>query len=472
MIKMENVSFRYENGEQGVDNINLSIGTGECVVLIGESGCGKTTVTRLINGLAPEYYSGLKSGKIYMKDKEISEMPLYETGKLVGSIFQDPGSQFFSSELSGEVAFACENYGFSKEEILQRTDNAICKMGLEYLRNTPLDVLSGGEKQRTAIASVYALYPPVLVFDEPTANLDLGGIRELGKALLELKTDGHTLIIAEHRLDWISNVADRYVYMADGKITKEYTSTEFYAMNDEERDRLGLRRQIKSNVRALPFPNRELPVAVEANEISCRKGQKQIWKNLQLFFNKGYITALTGYNGIGKTTLARALSGLTHVHKGSIYIDEKKRKRSELTKLIYYCSNDMGTQLFTGNVSEELLLNAEYDAEKLEEIKKILKHLGLYAYKDAHPQALSGGEKQRLAVACALISDKDILILDEPTSGLDGRNMRLIAEELRQAVKKGKTILVITHDEEFTAACCDYRINLCKREDDICVTMG
>lgn len=212
--------------------------------------------------------------------------------------------------------------------------------------------------------------------------------------------------------------------------------------------------------------------AVEANEISCRKGQKQIWKNLQIFFNKNCITALTGYNGIGKTTLALLLSGLTHVNKGSIYIGEKKCKRSELTKRIYYCSNDMGTQLFTGNVSEELLLNTKYSEEKLNEIKEMLKRLGLYAYKDAHPQALSGGQKQRLAVACALISEKDILILDEPTSGLDGKNMLLIAEELRQTVKKGKTILVITHDEEFIAACCDYRLNLCKREDGICMTMN
>ena len=460
MIKMENVSFRYENSERGVDHINLSINAGECVVFIGESGCGKTTVTRLINGLAPDYYSGVKSGKIYVKNKDISEMPLYEIGKIVGSIFQDPGSQFFSSELAGEVAFACENYGFSKEEILHRTDDAIGKMRLEYLRNTPLDVFSGGEKQRTAIASVYALHPSVLVFDEPTANLDLGGIRDLHQALLELKSDGYTLIIAEHRLDWLCDIADRYVYMADGQIRKEYTSVEFCAMRDEEKAELGLRRTTTSDVRVLPDPDRKLPVAVKASGISCRKEQKQIWDNLHVFFNKGCITALTGHNGIGKTTLALAISGFLRVQQGFLYIGEKKCTRSERTKRIYYCSNDMGTQLFTGNVSEELLLNTQHNAEKTEEIREILKRLGLYDYKDAHPQSLSGGQKQRLAVACALISEKDILILDEPTSGLDGKNMLLIAEELKRAVKKGKTILVITHDEELIAVCCDYRLNL------------
>ena len=201
MIEIKNVSFSYNESEYGVNSINLSVSNGECVVLTGESGCGKTTITRLINGLAPTYYSGEMTGFVYIDKKNINELPLYEIGKIVGSIFQDPRRQFFSSELVGEVAFASENYGFSHKEIVSRTDAAINKMQLEHLRNMPVDVISSGEKQRTAVASVYALHPRVFVFDEPTANLDLKGIAELKNVLSELKLSGCTLIIAEHRLD-------------------------------------------------------------------------------------------------------------------------------------------------------------------------------------------------------------------------------------------------------------------------------
>ena len=172
MIEVKNVSFQYSDSKYGVQNINLTVADGECIVITGESGCGKTTLTRLINGLAPAYYHGDQSGSILITGGNISNLPLYKIGRIVGSIFQDPQRQFFSSQLAGEVAFACENYGFSQDEIVNRRDISIKKMDLNHLRNTPLNVLSGGEKQRVAIASVYALRPQVFVFDEPTANLD------------------------------------------------------------------------------------------------------------------------------------------------------------------------------------------------------------------------------------------------------------------------------------------------------------
>ncbi len=458
MIVLKDISFKYTESDCGVKNINLSVANGECIVLTGESGCGKTTITRLINGLAPNYYTGEKTGRVYIDDKDISELKLYEIGKLVGSIFQDPRRQFFSSDLAGEVAFGCENYGFSREMIVNRTDDAIDKMKLNHLLNTPLDVLSGGEKQRTAIASVYALKPRVFVFDEPTANLDSEGIYQLGKTVSELKASGHTLIISEHRLDWLSEIADRYIMISNGEIKGEYSASEFHKMGEKEKISLGLSRGVKVSAKNSPNPN--ISIAINADKISFRVNRKQIWDKLDIFINERSITAITGRNGIGKTTLALALSGLSRIVKGSIYVKKKKASLSSLRKTVYYCSNDTGTQFFTNSISEELLLNLNCSPEKLNEAREFLKRMGLYDYKDSHPQAMSGGQKQRLAVACALISDKDIIILDEPTSGLDGKNMRLIAEELKNAVKKGKTLLVITHDEEFISECCDYRLNL------------
>ena len=181
MIELTRASFQYENSDRGVQDISLSVKSGECVVLTGLSGCGKTTVTRLVNGLAPSYYPGAFSGSVRIDGKDISRLSTWEIGRLVGSVFQDPKSQFFSSELAGEVAFPCENYGLSTREIRERTDAAIEALKLSRLRDRAVDVLSSGEKQRAAIASVYAMKPKVFVCDEPTANLDAAGTRQLAQ---------------------------------------------------------------------------------------------------------------------------------------------------------------------------------------------------------------------------------------------------------------------------------------------------
>ena len=458
MIEVKNVSFQYSDSRYGVQDINLTVADGECIAITGESGCGKTTLTRLINGLAPAYYHGDQSGSILITGGNISNLPLYKIGRIVGSIFQDPQRQFFSSQLAGEVAFACENYGFSQDEIVNRTNISMKKMDLNHLRNTSLNMLSGGEKQRVAIASVYALRPQVFVFDEPTANLDSAGIKQLSKTLSELKSAGHTLLVSEHRLDWLCGIADRYILMSSGRIKAELNASEFCSMDEDARISLGLRGRSEFSVSTLPLPNPNIPSVISASGISCKNGKNKIWKNLSFFINGESITALTGHNGAGKTTLALVLSGLSCMQDGCIRIDGKRASRANLRKTVYYCSNDTVTQFFTNSVSEELLLNMKQNKKTICDAKDLLKRMDLYEYKDVHPQSLSGGQRQRLAVCCALLSEKKILIFDEPTSGLDGRNMLLISEQLKNAVKNGKTVLVITHDEEFISECCDYRL--------------
>lgn len=462
MINLKNVSFRYSDSNHSVTNINLTITAGECVVITGKSGCGKTTMTRLVNGLAPKYYKGTKAGNIQIAGKNIEMIPVYDIGRVIGSIFQDPQRQFFSSELEGEVAFGCENYGFIKADIQKRTKDAIHKMRLESIGNVSLDLLSSGEKQRTAIASVYALHPQVFVFDEPTANLDKDGILQMKNILMELKQAGHTLLIAEHRINWIGELADRYLYMEDGQIQGQYSPLELSTMNDRERISKGLRCFSNIPFAKIPAPSQADNIVLRAENISLKKSKKQILKNVNIFVNEKSITAITGSNGVGKTSLALILSGLEKLKEGSIYLHGEKARHRKLRTDIYYCSNDTGTQFFTESVSKELLLGLKHNAENLEAAEKLLKNMHLYDYKDSHPTSLSGGQKQRLAVCCALLSGEKILILDEPTSGLDAENMCLIAEALKTAVKQGKTILVITHDEEFIAACCEYRINMDK----------
>ena len=441
MIELTHASFQYENSDRGVQDISLSVKSGECVVLTGLSGCGKTTVTRLVNGLAPSHYPGAFSGSVRIDGKDISRLSTWEIGRLVGSVFQDPKSQFF--------------YGLSAREIRERTDAAIEALQLSRLKDRAVDILSSGEKQRAAIASVYAMKPKAFVCDEPTANLDAAGTRQLAQTLRQLKEQGFTLLIAEHRIDWLMGIADRFLYLRDGRIAAEYTPKDLLLL--PEADILGMGLRSPHEGKCLPAPSvlDESPAVLKTAGLSKRIRKEVIFEDISLSVPKGKVTAITGQNGAGKTTLAQILCGLARQTRGHILIDGKKARAAARRREIYYCGNDTSTQFFTASVAEELLLNTELTEENKDRARHLLKEFGLYEYRDTHPSTLSGGQKQRLAIACAIFSGRRILILDEPTSGLDGQNMRLIAERLKSEARNGRTILVITHDRELIESCCD-----------------
>jgi energy-coupling factor transport system ATP-binding protein len=323
------------------------------------------------------------------------------------------------------------------------------------LKDRAVDVLSSGEKQRAAIASVYATKPKVFVCDEPTANLDAAGTRQLAQTLRQLKEQGFTLLIAEHRIDWLMGIADRFLYLREGKIAAEYTPEDLCLL--PEADILGMGLRSPREGKCLPAPSvlDESPAVLKTAGLSKRIRKEVIFEDISLSVPEGSVTAITGQNGAGKTTLAQILCGLTKQTKGYILIDGKKARAAVRRREIYYCGNDTSTQFFTASVAEELLLNTRLTEENKSHARNLLNELGLYEYRDAHPSALSGGQKQRLAIACAIFSGRRILILDEPTSGLDGRNMRLIAERLKSEARNGRTILVITHDRELIESCCD-----------------
>lgn len=230
-------------------------------------------------------------------------------------------------------------------------------------------------------------------------------------------------------------------------------------MSAEERETYGLR-----EVTQPPFPDLPQPesgdVLIQAEDISCKRKSNRIFYQLSLSFCTGEITAVTGRNGAGKTSLAMVLSGLWKESGGNVMIGGQKLRAVERRRRVWYGANDTGTQFLTNSVTEELLLGDHRSQSRLERARELLKQLGLYGYKDVHPATLSGGQKQRLSLACGILSGRDVLIFDEPTSGLDGGNMRIIADMLRSEADKGKTILVITHDGELIRRCCDRMVKI------------
>lgn len=462
-VEMQNVSFSYIAGstDSTLRQINLTIKKGEVVLLCGPSGCGKTTVTRLINGLVPHYYEGELRGRILVADQTVASLPLYDTAKWVGSVFQNPRSQFFNVETTGELAFCCENLGFPEKEILRRIDSTVREMNMESLMNRSMFQLSGGEKQRVACAGVSVAGPEVIVLDEPSSNLDMPAIEDLRRQIERWKNQGRTVIVAEHRLHYLQELIDRAVYMDGGQILREYTPQELRGMSSAELDALGLRpvsRDTLYNYRNMEdLPPAGTPLCLQNFLFGYRNCPRCLSLDNAVFPGQS-IVALIGHNGAGKTTLARCLCGLEKHCKGSLYDGRKSYKGKDLLKNIFLVMQDVNHQLFTESVLDEVLLSMpEKDKQKAE---RVLADLNLLELKGRHPMSLSGGQKQRVAIACAVVSGRRFLILDEPTSGLDLRHMQKVADILKELRRQGQTLLVVTHDPEFILRCCTHVLQM------------
>lgn len=458
MIEFSNVNFQYasSHSDEVLTIEHLVIPKGQVVLLCGPSGCGKTTLTRLINGLIPHYYSGKLTGRIRVNGKDVSKRPLYATANDVGSVFQNPRTQFFTVNTTNELAFESENQGLLESTIIKQIEMVTQQFDIKDLMGKNIFHLSGGEKQKIACASISVSDPPIVVLDEPSSNLDMDATENLRKMIVIWKTQGKTIVIAEHRLYYLRDIIDRVLYLENGKIKKDSPAQEAITLSAELQIKMGLR---PFNLIDFPFSSR---IRRENTYFECvnfhfdYSNQKKALLISKLLLPINSIIAVIGHNGAGKSTFARCLCGLEKQCKGIIRLYGKQYRRRQRRLLCYMVMQDVNHQLFAETVETEVMLGAE----QIEKIDTILKQMDLYQFKDSHPMALSGGQKQRVAIASALTSDRDILVFDEPTSGLDYKHMKEVADELLAIQTLGKTSLVITHDYELIASCCDYVLHI------------
>lgn len=490
VIQLKGAGFRYASADSGavgdvaVSDIDLAVGAGEVVVVTGPSGCGKTTLARMVNGLVPAMYAGETAGSVLVAGVPMEKWELDGLARTVGSVFQNPRTQFFNLDTTSEIAFGCENAGLPCDDIRARVDGAARMLSIEGLLDRDIRALSGGQKQLVAMASACAMRPAAYVLDEPTAALDVDAMLRLRDAVARLKRSGAAVLIAEHRLWWLRGVADRVVLMQGGRVVSDMEAGEFGGLSDEDRRRLGVRAW---DVVDVALPGRVRPdagaVALSAHGVTAGYGRRApCVAHADFQAHAGRVVALIGRNGAGKTTLSRVFAGLHRETAGQVEVCGAPLPARERAGRVYLGMQESGYQLFSDTVAGELEsavrvrdaasradaklradahadlqadAHADLQADVSGEVAAALDDFGLVDVRERHPLSLSGGQRQRVAIAAGILQGARVMVLDEPTSGLDLANMQRVAAQIRACAARGACIVVVTHDFEFACSTCD-----------------
>ena len=391
------------------------------------------------------------AGEVWVNGEKVSEQPLYDTAAVVGSVFQNPRSQFFNVDTTSEITFGCENLGQPEKDIRERFAKTVRDFRLEKLMDRNIFHLSGGEKQKIACAGVSIMEPDVLVMDEPSSNLDAASILDLRKILALWKSQGKTIIVSEHRLYYLRGLADRFIYLAEGQVSRDYSAAEFEQLTEQQRSNMGLRTFALERLLPPVLPQQEKTALALHNFRFAYKNEPETLHIMDCEIPTNRIVGIIGNNGAGKSTFSRCFCGLEK-RCGEIVWNGRKYRPKDRLSTCYMVMQEVNHQLFTESGLDEVLISME--EENQERAEEILNRLDLTGFKDRHPMSLSGGQKQRVAIASAIASKRSILFFDEPTSGLDYKHMKEVANVLRQVRDTGITVYVITHDLELILDCC------------------
>lgn len=455
MLTIRNAYLSYPDRKIVLKNLNLTIKTGECVVLTGISGSGKSSILNLINGLATRYDNCKIGGEVLFQHHDIVKLELYQIAQLIASVFQNPKTSFFNVNTTMELLFFLENNGVSRQEMQKRLSDLLNLFPIANLLNRNIFELSGGERQILSIATAYISGVQCVLLDEPSANLDSKYIKIVAKMLAILKKGGVTLLVAEHRLYYLMDVADRVLVVDNGTISQEYSISKFKQLSEKKLYAMGLR--TRQEVQLKPFS------PMTSGEFYIKSLYKklinhQILKIRDLSLKKGNIYGVVGLNGSGKTSLIKALLGVDKKCQVAIYLDDKLLSTRQRIKLSSWVMQDVNNQLFTDSVMAEIKLGTGNIS--VDKINQVIKKLKLSSLLDRHPLSLSVGQKQRVAIASTILSQKTLLYFDEPTSGMDYLNMIAISKLLRDSSTNNNIIIIVSHDVEFLNQTVDHVIKL------------
>lgn len=488
-VEIQNLSYRYDNSDKVLNNVNLSINKGEIVLVLGKTGSGKSSLLKTIVGSIPNFYGGEIEGKVIIDNKDLNEMDHKERSSKVSIVFQSPETQLIMDKVHREVAFPLENLGVEEASIKRRVFEALKFMNLLPIAYKNVEELSGGEKQKVVISSALAMKTDILLLDEPTSQLDPQSSEELVYFIKKINEElNKTIVVVEQNNQGWFEMADKIIVMNKGKIDFCGTKEQLYAGNWEEflpqylriakrinYPQLGTRRQVSKWITSkITNSEKNQHVSEEKrekiltiNKLNVRYDEKLVLKDISLDFEEGKIYSILGENGAGKSTLLKSIMNLID-YKGEIKYKNKKLSKlkvSEIAKSIGYVSQNPDDYISRSTVYEEVKFTLDnFNMIDEGKVDSILKKLDLLSLKDKNPRDLSGGEKERLAIASILVMDTDIVLLDEPTRGLDLNNKHKLINIFKELAKLNKTVIMITHDMDFASEISDEIILLMQGE--------
>lgn len=452
MIQIKNLTYTYPNSfEPALKDISLEVKDGEFVLLKGNSGSGKSTLLYCINGLIPHIFGSSLIGEIEVNGFKPEDLPIWQISKNVGTVFQNPDNQIFMPTVKEDIVFGCRNLGFAEEEIEKRLNISLEELGLAHIKHTSTDELSNGQKQRLAIAGIYAMTPSIFLFDESTTDLDAKGKRDFLEILKKLKEKGYTIILADHTSEYLEDLADKRIVLKNGTISKEEKKEKIDPVRSKASEATAPLLAVTSNwVDPSPFCNKKESLSlpwIRLEEVCFGYDNKtDALKDINLEIRKGELVAIIGDNGSGKTTLFKLIIGALKAQKGRILMNGlSKYCLDNLIGKVGFLFQNPDEQLFTNKVEDEISfgpkqLKIDFD------LQKHLNYFGLEKYRDVHPHLLSRGERQRLAFISILAMQPDAVILDEPTTGLDQNNWIKLMDFATKLNSQGKTIIFSTHN--------------------------